>query len=110
MRLGEVEDLGLASLLQDIGRLLYRQPFCITAQFALPSRAIGLLTGVATKLDPELDFIAAATPYARVFLRPDGAAVEQVVQLVEQVVSQVLGTGIALLKMPQVVEQLLARL
>jgi hypothetical protein len=35
--------------------------------------------------------------------------VEQVVQLVELFVTQVLGTGTALLKMPQVVEQLLAK-
>ena len=109
MRLGEVEEVGLASLLRDIGRLLYGLPFRIPAQFALTARAVGLLISVTTQLDPQLDFIAAATPYARIFLRPDGAGVEQLVQLVEQFVGQVLDTGVALLKMPQVVEQLLAK-
>ena len=68
-------------MLQDIGRLLYGQPFRIPAQFALTARAVGLLISVATQLDPELDFIAAATPYARVFLRSEGARVDQLVQL-----------------------------
>jgi predicted unusual protein kinase regulating ubiquinone biosynthesis (AarF/ABC1/UbiB family) len=110
MRLGEVEEVGLTSLLQDIGRLLYGQPFRIPAQFALTARAVGLLISVATALDPELDFIAAATPYARIFLRPEGAGVDQLVRLVELFASQVLGTGTAVLKIPQAIEGVLVQL
>jgi predicted unusual protein kinase regulating ubiquinone biosynthesis (AarF/ABC1/UbiB family) len=105
--LGEVEEVGLASILQDIGHLLYGQPVRIPAQFALTGRAIGLLMGVATELDPEFDFIAVATPYARAFMGLDTRGIEETAV---QLLSQVLGSGRALLALPQAVERLLVKL
>jgi predicted unusual protein kinase regulating ubiquinone biosynthesis (AarF/ABC1/UbiB family) len=105
--LGEVKEVGLASILQDIGRLLYGQALRIPAQFALTVRVIGLLMGVATELDPEFDFIAVATPYARAFMGLDTSGIEETVL---QLLSQVLGSGIALLGLPQAVERLLVKL
>jgi predicted unusual protein kinase regulating ubiquinone biosynthesis (AarF/ABC1/UbiB family) len=107
MTLGEVEEVGLASILQDIGHLLYGQPLRIPAQFALTLRAIGLVMGVATELDPEFDFIAVATPYARAFMGLDTRGIEETAL---QLLSQVLGSGRALLGLPQAVERLLAKL
>ena len=106
MRLGTVKEGGLASLLQDVRLLLYGERLRIPAQFALTGRAIGLLLGVATELDLEFDFFQVATPYARAFLGLDSTAVEQ---LAEQVLSQLLSTGTALLKLPQRLEQVMAR-
>jgi predicted unusual protein kinase regulating ubiquinone biosynthesis (AarF/ABC1/UbiB family) len=105
--LGEVEEEGLASILQDIGHLLYGQPLRIPAQFALTGRAIGLLMGVATELDPEFDLIAVATPYARAFMGLDTRGIEETAL---QILSQVLGSGRALLGLPVAVERLLAKL
>jgi predicted unusual protein kinase regulating ubiquinone biosynthesis (AarF/ABC1/UbiB family) len=107
MRLGEVKEVGLASVLHDIGHLLYGQPLRIPAQFALTGRAIGLLMGVATGLDPEFNFIEVATPYARMFLELDTGGIEQMAQ---QVLSQALDTGRALLRLPQAMERVLAQL
>jgi predicted unusual protein kinase regulating ubiquinone biosynthesis (AarF/ABC1/UbiB family) len=107
MTLGEVKEGGLASILQDIAHLLYGQPLRIPAQFALTVRAIGLLMGVATELDPEFDFIAAATPYARAFMGLDTRGIEETAL---QLLSLVLGSGRALLALPQAVERLLVKL
>jgi predicted unusual protein kinase regulating ubiquinone biosynthesis (AarF/ABC1/UbiB family) len=107
MTLGEVEEVGLGSILQDIGHLLYGQPLRIPAQFALTGRAIGLVMGVATELDPEFDFIAVATPYARAFMGLDTRGIEETAL---QLLSLVLGSGRALLGLPQAVERLLAKL
>ncbi len=107
MRLGTVKEVGLASILQDVRQLLYGEPFRIPAQFALTGRAIGLLMGVATQLDPEFDAFQVATPYARAFLGLDGSGVEQ---LARDLLGELLTTGTALLKLPQRVEQVLARL
>jgi predicted unusual protein kinase regulating ubiquinone biosynthesis (AarF/ABC1/UbiB family) len=107
MTLGEVKEVGLASILQDIAHLLYGQPMRIPAQFALTGRAIGLVMGVATELDPEFDFIAVATPYARAFMGLDTRGIEETAL---QLLSLVLGSGRALLALPQAVERLLVKL
>src|SRR5215470_11708183 len=79
--LGEVKEQGLASILQEIGQLLYGQSLRIPAQFAFTGRAIGLLMGLAQGLAPEFNFIKVATPYARAFLGLDAKGMEQKAQL-----------------------------
>src|SRR5262249_53202694 len=106
VRLGTVKEEGLASILHDITQQLYGQPLRIPAQFALTGRAIGLLAGVGAELDPDFDFFGVATPYARDFLGLETSGVEL---LGEQVLTQLLSTGTALLKLPQRIEQLLYR-
>lgn len=97
----------IGHILHDIGQLLYGQPFHIPAQFAFTGRAIGTLMGVATGLAPEFNFIEVATPYARTFLRLDARRMEQTVQ---QLFSQLLNTGRALLTLPYALEQVLTKL
>ena len=107
MTLGEVSKLGLTTILREIGQLLYGQALRIPAQFALTGRAIGLLIGVTTGLAPEFNFIEVATPYARAFLGLDARGIEQAAQ---QLFSQALGAGRALLTLPQALEQVLSKL
>ena len=107
MTLGEVRELGLASILQEIGQLLYGQSLRIPAQFAFTGRAIGLLMGLAQGLAPEFNFIEVATPYARAFLGLDGRGMEQTAQ---QLLGQALTAGRALLMLPHAVEQVLSKL
>ena len=105
--LGEVREQGLASILQEIGQLLYGQSLRIPAQFAFTGRAIGLLMSLAQGLAPEFNFIEVATPYARAFLGLDGRGMEQTAQ---QLLGHALTAGRALLTLPQVVEQVLSKL
>ena len=87
---GEVRELGFATLLQEIGQLLYGQSLRIPAQFAFTGRALGLLMGLVQELAPEFNFIEVATPYARAFLGLDGRGMEQAVQ---QLLGQALAAG-----------------
>jgi predicted unusual protein kinase regulating ubiquinone biosynthesis (AarF/ABC1/UbiB family) len=107
LSLGEGRELGLASILQEIGQLLYGQSLRIPARFAFIGRAVGILMGLAEALAPEFNFIEVATPYAREFLGFDARGVEQAAH---QIFRQALGAGRALLALPQVVEQVVSKL
>lgn len=107
LSLGEVRELGLASILQEIGQMLYGQPLRIPARFAFTGRAVGALMGLVQGLAPEFNFIEVATPYARAFLGLDARGLEQTAQ---QLLGQVLGAGTVLLTLPQAAEQVLSKL
>src|SRR6266705_2756019 len=94
MTLGEVSELDIPEMVQDIAYLLYEQPCHIPAQFAFTGRAVGTLVGVSTGLAPELNFVEVATPYARRFLGLDAEGAERTVQ---QLFGQLLDTGRVLL-------------
>jgi predicted unusual protein kinase regulating ubiquinone biosynthesis (AarF/ABC1/UbiB family) len=107
MTLGEARELDIPEVTEDVGRLLYGQPFQIPAQFAFVGRAIGTLLGVATGLAPDFNFIDVAAPYARKFIRIDTEAIGQTIQ---QLLRQLLETMNTLLKMPRTIEGILTRL
>ena len=107
MTMGEVSELGIPEMVQDIGYLLYGQPFHIPAQFAFTGRAVGILAGVSTGLAPDFNFVEVATPYARKFLGLDASGVEHTLQ---QLFSQLLDTGRVLLALPRSLEQVMTRL
>jgi predicted unusual protein kinase regulating ubiquinone biosynthesis (AarF/ABC1/UbiB family) len=107
MTLGEVSELGISEMIQDVGYLLYRQPFQIPAQFAFTGRAVGTLVGVSTGLAPEFNFVEVATLYARKFLSLDAESVEQTLH---QLFKHLLDTGRALLTLPRSLEQIITRL
>src|SRR5216684_1025147 len=107
MTLGEVSELKIPEMVQDIKYLLYGQQFHIPAQFAFTGRAVGTLVGVSTGLAPEFNFVEVATPYARKFL---GLDIEGAEQTVQQLFGQLLDTGRVLLALPRSLEQVIARL
>ncbi len=107
MTLGEARQMDIPEVTEDVGKLLYGQPFQIPAQFAFTGRAIGTLVGVATGLAPEFNFIDVATPYARKFL---GLDAENAGQTIQQILSQVLEAGRILLKLPRSLEQVITKL
>jgi predicted unusual protein kinase regulating ubiquinone biosynthesis (AarF/ABC1/UbiB family) len=107
MTLGEVSELDIAEMVQDIACLLYGQAFHIPAQFAFTGRAVGTLVGVSTGLAPEFNFVEVATPYARKFLGLDAAGAQHTLQ---QLFSQLLDAGRVLLTLPRSLEQVIARL
>ncbi|WP_165423604.1 ABC1 kinase family protein [Ktedonosporobacter rubrisoli] len=107
MTLGEVRDLDIPEVAQDIENLLYGQPFQIPAQFAFTGRAIGTLVGVSTGLAPDFNFIEVATPYARKFLGLDAAGVGQTIQ---DLGGQLLDTGRVLMSLPRSIDRLISRI
>ncbi|HKF37904.1 MAG TPA: AarF/ABC1/UbiB kinase family protein [Ktedonobacteraceae bacterium] len=107
MTLGEARDLEIPEVTEDVGKLLYGQPFQIPAQFAYTGRAVGTLVGVATGLAPDFNFVDVATPYARKFV---GLDTEHIGQTLQQLLSQLLETVTVLLKLPRSLERILAKL
>jgi predicted unusual protein kinase regulating ubiquinone biosynthesis (AarF/ABC1/UbiB family) len=107
MTLGEVSELEIPEMVQDVAYLLYGQPFQIPAQFAFTGRAVGTLVGVSTGLSPEFNFVEVATPYARKFLGLDAEGAQQTLQ---QLFSQLLDTGRVLLTLPHSLERIIARI
>lgn len=107
MTLGEARELDIPEVTQDMGRLLYGQPFQIPAQFAFTGRAISTLVGVSTGLAPEFNFVDVATPYARKFLGLDASGARQTIQ---DIFSQLLDVGRILLKLPADLERVITKL
>ena len=107
MTLGEARDLEIPDVADDVGRLLYGQPFQIPAQFAFTGRAVSTLVGVSTGLAPDFNFVDVATPYARKFL---GLDAEGVTQTIQDILKQLLEAGRILLKLPGELEQVINKL
>src|SRR3984893_11658015 len=107
MTLGEARDMDIPEVADDVGRLLYGQPFQIPAQFAFTGRAIGTLVGVATGLAPNFNFVEVATPYDRKFLGLDAEGVGQTLQ---EVATKLLETGRVLLEMPHALERVISKI
>jgi predicted unusual protein kinase regulating ubiquinone biosynthesis (AarF/ABC1/UbiB family) len=104
MTLGEVD---IPGVVDEIGNLLYSQPFQIPAQFTFTVRAISTLEGVSTGLAPDFNFIEVAAPYARKFM---GVDTEGIGWTIQQLLSQLLETVNTLLKMPHTLEGILIKL
>jgi predicted unusual protein kinase regulating ubiquinone biosynthesis (AarF/ABC1/UbiB family) len=107
MTLGQARDLDIPEVVEDVGKLLYGQPFQIPAQFAFTGRAISTLVGVSTGLAPDFNFIDVAAPYARKFMGIDAEAVRRAIQ---QLLRQFVETMNTLLKMPGSIERILSKL
>ncbi|HEY7982814.1 MAG TPA: AarF/ABC1/UbiB kinase family protein [Ktedonobacterales bacterium] len=74
MTMGEVRDLDTGEIVEDMESLLYGFQFRLPYQFAFLGRALGTLSGVATALSPEFNFLEVALPYARDYLVTGGVA------------------------------------
>ena len=107
MTLGEVRELDYPEVAEEIGNLLYGQPFQIPAQYAFLGRAVSTLVGVSTGLAPDFDFIDCATPYARKFL---GLNLESLRLTTQQLLNQMLQAVTTLLRLPRSMERILTKL
>src|SRR6266516_4263424 len=107
LTLGEAREMDIPEVADEIGKLLYGQPFQIPAQFTFVGRAISTLVGVSTGLAPDFNFIDVATPYARKFLGLDAEGIGQTLQ---DILNQLLETGRTLLTLPRSLEQVITRL
>jgi len=107
MTLGEARELDYPEVAEEIGKMLYGQPFQIPAQYAFLGRAVSTLVGVSTGLAPDFDFIDCATPYARKFL---GLNIENIRQTTQQLLNQLLQAMTTLLRLPRSMERILTKL
>ncbi|GLV57629.1 hypothetical protein KDH_44650 [Dictyobacter sp. S3.2.2.5] len=105
--LGQMREMEMDDIMQDIVNLLYGQPFRIPAQFAFTGRAVGTLVGVSTGLAPTFNFIEVAAPYARSFMGLDANSARETMQ---EVLTQLLENGKVLLSLPRSVESLITRI
>jgi predicted unusual protein kinase regulating ubiquinone biosynthesis (AarF/ABC1/UbiB family) len=99
--------LDIPEVADDIGKLLYAQPFQIPAQFAFMGRAVSTLVGVSTGLAPDFNFIDVAAPYARKFM---GLDAEGIARALQQLLRQLVETLNTLLKMPGTIDRILSKL
>lgn len=107
MTLGEAREMDIPEIAEDVGKLMYGQPFQVPAQFAFTGRAVGTLVGVATGLAPAFNFVDIATPYARKFLDLDSSGINQTLR---NLPGQALEMGRLLLRLPKAMEHLITRL
>jgi predicted unusual protein kinase regulating ubiquinone biosynthesis (AarF/ABC1/UbiB family) len=107
MTLGEARDMDYPEVADEVGKLLYGQPFQIPAQFAYTGRAVSTLVGVSTGLAPDFNIIDIAVPYARKFL---GLNTEDIGRTIQQLLAQLIDTVNTLLKMPHTIERILTKL
>jgi predicted unusual protein kinase regulating ubiquinone biosynthesis (AarF/ABC1/UbiB family) len=107
MTLGQARDMDIPEVADEVGKLLYGQPFQIPAQFTFLGRAVSTLVGVSTGLAPDFNFIDVAAPYARKFLGLDAEGIGRTIQ---QLLSQLVETVNTLLKMPRTLERILTKL
>lgn len=116
MTMGELRDLDLGELLDDVEGLLYGDPFRLPSQFAIMGRAIATLSGLVTQLAPEFNFIEAALPHARELVGRNGLAqvlrlvgVESLDELARVVVREGLAIAHSVSALPRLTERVMQR-
>ncbi len=63
--LSQLGQVSPGQALEDIGDVLYDQPFRLPAQFAFFGRAVGMLSGLTASLTPNFNFLEVAAPHAQ---------------------------------------------
>lgn len=69
--LQDMRQLDLESLIRDIETLIREEPIQFPAHFAFLGRAISMLVGLTTALDPDINLIQLFSPYVRRFITQD---------------------------------------
>jgi predicted unusual protein kinase regulating ubiquinone biosynthesis (AarF/ABC1/UbiB family) len=70
--LQDMRSVDIDHLLHDVEHLVREEPIQFPAHFAFLGRAISMLVGLTTTLDPEVNVVELFTPYARRFVLGDG--------------------------------------
>lgn len=107
LTLGQLRNLEMQDVTQDLVELLYGQPFRIPAQFAFSGRAVSTLVGVSTGLAPDFNFFETAVPYAKKFLGLDAKGAADTAQ---EFLRQIVESARIAASLPRSVEQLLTRI
>jgi len=106
VRIGQLRDVALSEagyFLRQYRDLLYEIPFQVQVDLLFVSRAVGLLSGLSTTLDPEFDPWAETIPFAERFAR------EELRQGWREWLSQGTAQGRTLLSLPTRIDEFLTR-
>jgi predicted unusual protein kinase regulating ubiquinone biosynthesis (AarF/ABC1/UbiB family) len=106
VRIGELRDVALAEargLLLEYRDLLYEAPFQIQVELLFVGRAVGLLSGLATRLDPGFDPWAETLPFA------EQLAAEELRRGWRDVADEIRQQVMALVGLPRRLDSLVAR-
>ncbi|MHB1610472.1 MAG: ABC1 kinase family protein [Sulfobacillus sp.] len=83
--LDQLRGLDIPALLRDFENLLRTQPIQVPGEFAFLGRAIAILVGLATGLDPQINLVELFAPYAKRFVTEDhGGTLGYAQQLVQR--------------------------
>ncbi|HLF25952.1 MAG TPA: AarF/UbiB family protein [Anaerolineae bacterium] len=102
--MGELRNLDLGEMRGLVGEfreLLYQMPFQIPADILFLGRALGILSGLATSIDPHFNLFAAAEPFAAKMIADEGGS------LLKTVWAQATEIGGALVRLPAQADRLL---
>jgi predicted unusual protein kinase regulating ubiquinone biosynthesis (AarF/ABC1/UbiB family) len=92
--------------LDEMREFLYSEPFRLPSQYAFLGRAIGILLGLTTTLDPEIDFVRLLQENALPYLRLEAEASP----VWETVSREVRELALALYRLPRRLDRALQRL
>jgi predicted unusual protein kinase regulating ubiquinone biosynthesis (AarF/ABC1/UbiB family) len=85
----------MRGFLSEFRSLIYQAPFQIPADLLFLGRALGILSGLAMQIDVNFNVFEAAAPFAQKLLADESSALRQ------EVLQQVIDTGLALVRMPR---------
>lgn len=106
VRIGQLRDVAFSEagyFLREYRDLLYEIPFQVQVDLLFVSRAVGLLSGMATTLDPEFDPWAETIPFAERFAR------EELRLGVRELFAEATAQGRVLLALPRRLDAFLTR-
>ena len=102
--MGELRNLDLNEArrwVSEFRQLLYQMPFQFPSNVLFLARAMGILSGLATTIDPEFNVFDAAEPFARSMLVEDGETA------LDAFVARVVEIGAAVTRLPTQMERLI---
>ncbi len=102
--MGDLQNLDLNEVKEftrEFRSLIYSMPFQIPSDMLFLGRALGILSGLATQIDPRFNVFEAAAPFAQKMVADETGSVIKVA------VDQVLDLGKAMLRMPTQLDRML---
>ncbi len=96
--LSEIQNLDINEVrgfLSEFRTLIYQAPFQIPSDVLFLGRALGILSGLATQIDPHFNVFEAAAPFAQQLIADESGTLRQ------ELIQQVTETGLALVRMPR---------
>lgn len=85
----------MRDFLKEFRSLIYEAPFQIPADILFLGRAMGILSGLATQIDPNFNVFEAAAPFAQKMIADESGT------LGRELLDQVTQTGLAIARMPR---------
>lgn len=104
IRMGDLQNLDLNEVRAFTGEfrsLIYALPFQIPSNVLFLGRALGILSGLATQIDPQFNVFEAAAPFAQKMLADDSGSILKVA------VDEMLALGKAVVRMPAQLDRFL---